>query len=390
MQRSRRRILYGGASILGLAALVKAGVHIPHSIFGGSSSGRFLHGGIIQKPKSFHRHNYYPSSYFLNREVFRIDVRNMKSVSVPTKAAPHVVETHPIDRRFSVVGTQRSDTIALIDWKIGKEVDSRKLPDRSYYYGHSVFSQNGNLILSSVVQPATGRSVIEVLDCFSLKVIDEIEVERGIVHEIAHLNDDTFVFGITPVFSLERKPAFGILDLGARRVEYFEIPFAGSKAVFSHLYKKEHLIIGEIFEDLPVWLKRLPAGQTQVTRLLSFDLKSHAVSEIKDPGLSDLAQEVTTQALSLVVDPTEGTLWVSFPDQAKIQVWNLKDPSLVETIGFSMENSPRGIAFDAEAGRMLVSTEKSVMAFESKSRKPVANLALPTSGYCAHLRFTLA
>lgn len=389
VQRSRRRILYGGASILGLAALVKAGVQVPHSIFGGRSSGRFLHGGIIQKPKSFHRKNYYPSSYFLDREVFRIDVRNLKSVSIATSAAPHVVETHPSESRYSVVGTQRSDTIALIDWKSGEEVTSRKQLDKSFYYGHSVFSKGGDKVLSSVVQPASARSFIEVLDFPSFKVVDEIVIERGIVHEIAHLADDKFVFGLTPFYSLVRKPEFGILDLAERRVEYIEIPFAGMQAVFSHLQIRKNLVIGEIFEELAPASPRHPAAQSQVTRLLSLDLNTHAVSEIRDPGLNGMDQEVNTQALSLAVDETEGTLWVSYPDLAKIQVWNLKDSGLLETLIFSMESAPRGVALDGETGRMLVSTEKSVMVFDSKSRKPVLNLTLPTKGYCAHLRFTL-
>lgn len=390
MQSSRRRILYGGASLLGLAALVKAGAPIAGSIFNEASAGRFLHGGIIQKPDGFDRHNYYPSAYFLNREAFRIDVQNLKSLSIATNAAPHVVETHPIDRRFSVVGTQRSDTIALIDWKSGKEVASRKLLNKTFYYGHSVFSKSGDKILSSVVQPAKARAIIEVLDFPSFKVLDEIEIERGIVHEIALLANNKFVFGLTPFYSLEQKPVFGFFDLGTRRAEYIEIPFAGKKAVFSHLQINRNQILGEIFEDLPTESLRLPAAQSHVTRLLSLDLNTHTVTEIRDPGLKNAIQEVSTQALSLAVDETEDTLWVSFPDLAKIQVWNLKDSGLLETLTFPMENAPRGVVLDAETGRMLVSTEKSVMVFDSRSRMPITNLALPTSGYCAHLRFTLA
>lgn len=323
MQRSRRQILYGGASILGLAAVAKIGAPVAGSIFGESSEGRFLHGGIIQKPEGFDRHNYYPATYFLNREAFRIDVRNLKATSIATTAAPHVVETHPIDRRFSVVGTQRSDTIALIDWKSGKEVASRKLLNKTFYYGHSVFSKSGDKILSSVVHPATPRSIIEVLEFPSFKVLDEIEIERGIVHEIAHLADSKFVFGLTPFYSLDQKPAFGLFDLSTKRAEYIEIPFAGSRAVFSHLHKNHNRIIGEFFEDMPTVSQRLPAAQSQVTHLLSLDLTSRAVAEIRDPGLKNAVQEVGAQALSLAVDEVEDTLWVSFPDLAKIQIWNL-------------------------------------------------------------------
>lgn len=390
MQRSRRKILLGSATVLGLAALLKGrglkfGVSDSVSdSFGGVNSAGFLRGGVIRRPVGFSRNSYYPASYFPKSEVFQFDVRNLKAAAISTLSAPHVVETHSFENHVSVVGTQRTDTIALIDWKSGRQITSRTLANRAYYYGHSIFSKDGNRVLSSVVQPTDARSFIEILDYPSFKVIDEVEVEGGIVHEIAHLENETFVFGLTPFFAASIRPAFGLLDLAHKSVTYIEVPFADRKGAFSHLYKSGESVYADLLVDGPVSRQRLSGRNDQVTRLLNLDLKSNTVFELT--GTAD--QMLRSQALSLAVDDSERTLWVSFPDLAKIQIWSLESSSVIETIDFSEKSSPRGIAFDRESGRMLVSSERSILVFKSKTRKPVTDVVLPTSGYCAHLRIS--
>lgn len=309
---------------------------------------------------------------------FEWDFASGESRLVEATLPIHIVDTHHIDRNLSILTSQKTNRMALIDWSVGREVKAIELADAGYFYGHALYSDDGTKILVPIFQ-GPGTSGFAIFEFPSLKQIDFIATSRGAAHQAIPLGGDTFFFGTTSDAS---KPnAFGILNLSSRSVRYIETGFGNSpkKTVVAHMKDCGDHVIANLQE---------PGNNGYLTNgaLISFDKKTETTRAVIGRGVLDF----NTDMLSIDFDPTSGYAWITVPYQNRIEVWNVARGSLVKTLHFPIEVQPTAISRLEDRDLVVVTTGHRFFAYNAKSivRISTAEEKMPhhllNGGHCAH------
>ncbi len=380
--RSRRQLLLTAATLAACGAVAS---FLPWRNWVSSSTStplasQLLRGGFFHRPPNYPPGTYYQASTALQRFAFEWDLNSGKNRIIEVSVPTHIADTHHIDRNLSVLGSQKTSHISLVDWKAGREIATHELPNQSYFYGHSAFTEDGTIMLAPMLE-YTMTPGIGVFEFPSLKQIDFIKTEFGPAHQLAQLGNDEFFFGSST------KPmtanAIGLFNLKTRSVSYVNTGFGFEerRTVVAHVKDCGSSLIANVQRDGD-------NGYLTSGALISFDKTTRTVKTVIDRGALDF----NTDMLSIDFDPSTGYAWITVPYQGRIEIWNLSAGSHVRTLKFKDGTRPTAISRWEDRNEVIVTTGHRFFAYDSKTgeRREKSEQAWPhhllDGGHCAHTR----
>lgn len=357
MKQSRRDILLalGG---LGLGAFFND-VDVLAFASSTSGTGQKLLGGRFRIEGSFDPRGYHLSERFQARIAYRYDAGSNEVREIETKAAAHVIETHPFDMALSAVSSRRMDTLSIVDWNARREIATHKFDRNRFFYGHCSFSQNGNKLLATAVHLDDQIGRIYVFDFPSLKVLDVIVLNTGAPHDISAVGNDRFILGVG---CTEKLPAqFVVFNLKTRQLSFHPTLFGpGSNMELIHLKMSGHHVHGA--------LNLKSKGKLDIGGLAQFDLRDSGVSIPMPPGASPAKSEI----LSVEFDDETGFAWLTVPWQSLVVIWDVRNKRPIHSITTPAAVNSVSLlpAFDA----MVVGGVFGFSVFDRKTFKPLPRL----------------
>lgn len=346
---------------------------------------RFLRFGQYRRDSRFQLSKFYSANSLPEKRVFQLDLNTFDWTSIEVTSAPHVVETHPIEPRYSLSATQKADTISIVNWHIGKQIYSHVLSKGHFFYGHGIFSEDGDSIFASTYHRSKPSSIMR-FSFPDLRLIESFDLPYGLSHEILSLDSNHLLFGMSGM-NAANGPGFGILDL--RSSKYYRMPIAGlnraSVSAITHLERLSSGFVGT-FNVIAGDIDR-PSGLAS--------LSGNVVQFHLTPEVSGLNYEI----LSLGFDANALQIWATVPLAKKILICDTPPQNIVEEItqeqlrtqigpGISPQSAlvPLGLSHDRFRGLTYVVTNENVIVLETKSRTVQKVISKPHAGYSAHAR----
>jgi hypothetical protein len=412
MKIHRRHLLVGAAGALsawGVIALGRQFVPWSRAKYGFTQAdAEFLIGGafqleITQGLNQPHQLDAQTSK----RRAFRMNLRTGQYEELTSTAPIDVLEANPQDSNVTLGCSRGGRLLSMLDWKLGREAKSMKLPEHRSWYGHLAFSDDGRYaILPMAEHQQKIKAVYEeqvdpnawlaILDLENWKIIDEIPTQEGRLHDLARADRDVFV-GLSA--SHDRSPTLQIFDLRSRRVEARTLHQAnGEKLQATQRSNPGHLRVmgGLVYFVLSGQMEKpLEADGLWVGvnwRRSQISQAQNSRAEILGEGPTRLQQ--SGELLSVDVDEASGQLWITAPDRKQILIWNLADQRLVKTLEFP--ESPRSIQVLPEHDLALVGTFRELRALDLRDYSERGDISRrwkdwgPRPFYHSHTRVTRA
>jgi hypothetical protein len=377
--RVNRRMFLLAASSIGVAAAVAKYFPSQTSASKSVNPARLRGGGFLQGSLFSPKVRYHLSTEFTDGLIFDLDFANLKLRYSSTDIAVHVIETHPFDRELTVLATKRADKMALFDWRTHRQIADHRLENREFFYGHSVFTDDGRLLLATTFDEKVSRGAISIFDVPTLKRVAMVNVGAGSAHEICPLGGNRFIFGHRHGDVM----AFGKFDLATHSIENFPTEFHTKNGAFSMTHLKDcgDTFVANMNTYDPV------SDQIGAGALVSIHKQTLQVKTEIPLGASGLGAEM----LSLDYDPSTDYVWITIPTIGKIKIWNLGTDSLVTTLDFGNE-LPTGLSNVPNKGLTIVTTAQRFFVFDSKTLKRQESIEsrwpheVLSGRLCAHTR----
>lgn len=319
-----------------------------------SPSGQSLRGGYYRLPLNYSRNRPYKAANLDTKRVFDWNLSTRRVRSFDVSVATHVVETHPGDTNLSILATKNIDRISLLNWSTGEEVSHFQFASGEYFYGHGAYSDSGKLFIAPAHR-GNGSSRLCIFEFPSLKLVDEIQVSRGISHDIVARGKDQFLFTVSA--GVGKTAAFGFLDLPGRSVVFQEadVEKIGRDLIVGHLKDCGDRYIANV--------QIAKNGDLANGSLVSIDKSTQSVrSEI-----SVVNTTIKAEMLSLEYDPVTSYVWISVPNQDQIEVWDMKAGRQVQRLTFPKRTFPTGISSFPGLELVIVTTPTKFLAFNSRT-----------------------
>lgn len=254
------------------------------------------------------------------------------SIEAPCKA--HEVLGHPINKNIVFCASKWSDSAFVADLDKKHLTKVVKADPNSAFYGHSLYSQNGQYLFMSMMDYNKDEGFISVREALSLKEIRRISTYGRIPHQIKWLEQDRLIAVINSI-PLNNAPhlnsLFNIVNIhSGELVKSFATNEFGSTH-FSFFANHEQVFIGRnIDPNNHLFFQNLNLNDGHITSLK--DTPPRSVNK------GECLSHIIIEEKNLVVMTLTGV--------NEIVIWDYKTNKIVST--FPTVDIPKGISLTAD------------------------------------------
>ncbi len=294
-----------------------------------------------------------------NRRAFRLNLADGHYQEVPVQSPLHVLEPHPLEPHLMVGCSRRGRWMSMVDWKVGREVQSLQLPMGRVWYGHVAFTPDGRHVLAPLSgeygEAGSGQplNAIAVVDVQRLQIIDEIPTLDGRMHDLTWVEGAKFVSLAAPS---SKVPTLLMLDLQARQVSPLKLQElqiqVGSNPGHLRLIGQHLYFIISSQDETP---------QNADGLWMGYDLESQTGLHAKGP----LPLKNCGELLSVDVDEPRQRIWITAPNIRELKVFDLQSQEPVGQL--RLEDWPQSVRLLPELGLAIVGTRHRVYVYDAET-----------------------
>lgn len=381
---NRRRFLLTVTAAGAATAAISSAWFFPKPNDGVRTS-RFLRFGQYHRDLRFQLSKFYSAKSLAEKRVLQLNLETHKWETIDVSSAPHVVETHPTESRYSLAATQKADTISVVDWEQRAQTFEHLLADGHFFYGHGVFAEDGSSIFASTYHATKPASIMQ-FSFPELRLVRKFDLPYGLSHELLTLDSNYLLLGISGL-NQKKGPGFGVLEL--KTSKFFLFPIEDVKrpqiSAITHLEKLSSGFVGT-YNEIEGDVRRPTGLASLIGDRVGFDLT---------PEVSKLDFEI----LSLAFDTNKQQIWATVPMADKIIICEESSQKILEEITAEQlrmlagsrvtaesDLRPLGLAHDSARGLTYVVTAEVVLVLETANRNVSKIILKPHVGYSAHAR----
>lgn len=252
-----------------------------------------------------------------------------------------------------------------------------------HFYGHGVFSHDGDVFYATETQLKDGIGQITIRDSQSLKVLGEFPSYGHHPHD-CHLVDEGRILLIAngggDKTNKMQRPCVVYVDIATQKLMH-KITMNDERFNAGHL--------------LPLTNGRFVLSSAPREGMPAHSLG--AVSMSRDPAALMLmkkplsvVERMLGEALSMAIDPQQQVVAVTHPDGNMMTFWQLSSLKLLKSLNI---DKPRGVAFDCVNNRFVVShghQQAAIMAIDAKTLLADAKMYIKQSYITGSHLYSLA
>lgn len=298
---------------------------------------------------------YQGKAHQLNNRLRWMNIKNGQIHELDLTFRAHGLQFNPAQRHRIVLFARRPGRqIALVNLNSGKLLAAVNAEPGYHFYGHGVFTADGNYLYTTENHYSTGQGIIALRDAHSLKVIDRF-FSAGIgPHDIRMLSDNkTLVVANGGIRTHPDQPRKK-LNLDSMHPSLTYLNRVSGNVIEQHFLADKklsirHLDVGPKNEVAIV--QQYQGNRKQASQLVAF----HQIGEeLRIPSIdNNTLKRMNGYTASAAIDQDSATALVSSPKGNLVTLWDLEENRLINSFDLF---KPYGVVFSKMHNAYLVST----------------------------------
>ncbi len=298
---------------------------------------------------------------FHSFDVVDLDRDEVKRIAVDF--LPHGFTTKPGSPHIAAVFEKRGPGAALLDLRAMKRIGALRGKGSRHYYGHGVFSREGDQLFIVETELDTGAGVLSVRETTGYKEVEHFPTYGDRPHDCVPIDDGKVLVVTNGGGNLgsSSEPCVTYVDVASRKL-LEKVSFGDPKI------NAGHLAIGR---DGALAVVSAPRdGLPAETSAGGINLRTGKRKPERMRGPEHVMKKVVGESLSVCIHDQRGIVGVTNPLGGIVTFWSLKNHKLA---GFYECESPRGIELTRDRSAFVVGFGKhaSVVLIDAETLRPI-------------------
>lgn len=259
---------------------------------------------------------------------------NQQPVFIPLRFFAHGITPHPTNPNIVTLFEKKGPGACEVNLKTKRVLRMIETVEDRYFYGHSVYSQDGRLLYSTEATFRGENGVIAIRNTETMKIVGEFPSYGKAPHDLKMINHgETLVVtnggGRKGELLKEARPNVAYVDIKSQmKLEVVEFPNENINAGHLSLSSKMDLVV----------VSAPRAGQSSLLGGVSFKPSGQPVITANEPA--EIIKKMKAESLSIALHESAQIVGVTNPDGNILTFWNYKTGKFLKAIEM---NTPRSL-----------------------------------------------
>lgn len=305
-----------------------------------------------------------------------LDLNEFKQrpIFIPLRFFAHGITPHPTNPDIVTLFEKKGPGACEVNLKTKKVLRMIETVEDRYFYGHGVYSQDGNLLYSTEATFRGENGVIAIRNTETMKIVGEFPSYGKAPHDLKMINHgETLVVtnggGRKEELLKGARPNVSYVDIKSqKKLEVVELPNENINAGHLSLSSKMDLVV----------VSAPRAGQSSLLGGVSFRPSGEPVITVNQPA--EIIQKMKAESLSIALHESTQTVGVTNPDGNILTFWDYKTGKFLKAIEMDTPRS-LGVTKDHKYFVLGHGRTASISLIDVKSLSVQTNLQKANAGF---------